>query len=48
MEEEKILTEITETCERCNYSNRCLEEDCTLWRIEQIIISKENNKAKNE
>lgn len=40
--EEKILTEITETCEHCNFSNRCLKEDCTLWKIEQLVISKEN------
>lgn len=39
--EEQILTEIAETCEHCNFCNKCIEEDCTLWRIEQIVI---NNK----
>ena len=43
MKEEKILTEITGCCEHCNFSNRCLEEDCVLWKIEQIVIGKENN-----
>ena len=43
MKEEKILTEITETCEHCNFSNRCLEENCTLWRIEQIVVNQQED-----
>ena len=40
--EEKLLTEITEICECCSSRECCLEEECVLWRIEQIVISKEN------
>ena len=35
---EEILTEITEQCERCPYSQSCPEEECVLFRIEQIVI----------
>ena len=35
--EEKILTEITESCEQCSKRECCLEEDCVLFRIEQIL-----------
>lgn len=36
---EEILNEITNNCEYCHFSNKCLEEDCALWRIEQIVIN---------
>ena len=35
--EEKILTEITEHCENCPLCQKCPEEECVLWRIEQLI-----------
>ena len=35
--EEKILTEISESCELCSRRENCLEEDCILFRIEQIL-----------
>ena len=41
--EDKILTEITNCCFNCHFSNKCLEEDCVLWKIEQIVSGKENN-----
>lgn len=34
---DEILTEITEQCERCPFSQSCPEEECILFRIEQII-----------
>lgn len=39
---EKILSEIVEFCEGCKNRECCLEEECVLYRIEQIMISKEN------
>ena len=36
---EEILTEITNNCEECIIKDCCVEEDCTLWRIEQIVTS---------
>ncbi len=38
--EEKILTEITEFCEGCNSLECCHEDECVLYRIEQIIMNK--------
>ena len=35
---EDILTEITEFCEGCNSSNCCPEEECILYRIEQLVL----------
>lgn len=35
--ETQIMNEITEACEHCNFLNRCLEEDCVLYRIEKIL-----------
>lgn len=40
---EKILTEITECCENCPNHECCPEEDCILFRIEQIVEEKEVN-----
>lgn len=39
--EEKILEEITNFCEECPSHENCPEEDCVLYRIEQIIDFKE-------
>lgn len=38
--EEKILTEITDFCEECGSHESCPEEDCILFRIEQIVLEK--------
>ena len=35
--EEKILNETTTFCERCPDRECCPEEECILYRIEQII-----------
>lgn len=41
----KILLEISNFCENnCAEREQCVEDDCVLYRIEQIIIEKENNK----
>ena len=43
--EEKILTEITDFCEECSSHESCPEEDCVLYRIEQIIIKNDKENA---
>jgi hypothetical protein len=50
---EKILIETTNFCEECPSHEYCPEEECILWRIEQILINDEtedvsNNKFKEE
>ena len=40
----EILTEITEQCERCPFSQSCPEEECILFRIEQIVIASDTSK----
>lgn len=42
--EEKILTEITDFCRECPSHEKCPEEDCILFRIEQIIENVSNSK----
>lgn len=37
IKDEKILTEITMSCEDCPKRESCIEEDCVLFRIEQIL-----------
>lgn len=45
--QQKILEEITNFCEQdCSEREQCIEEDCVLWRIEQLIISKEKRHEK--
>lgn len=39
---EKILTEITNQCENCNLHEKCIEEECVLFRIEQILLKNES------
>ena len=41
---EQILTEITDFCELCPNHENCPEEDCVLFRIEQIIEDVSNSK----
>ena len=33
----KILKQTTSTCFNCRLRERCIEEDCVLFRIEKII-----------
>ena len=42
---DKILTEITDTCENCPKHECCPEDDCVLYRIEQIVVESETNNA---
>jgi hypothetical protein len=37
---DKILTEITNFCEECPSHECCPEEECVLYRIEQILLDK--------
>lgn len=37
IKDEKILTEIAMSCEDCPKRECCIEEDCVLFRIEQIL-----------
>ena len=39
--EDKILNETTTFCESCPSRECCPEEDCVLYRIEQIVLNKE-------
>lgn len=39
--EDKILNETTTFCESCNLKDCCIEEECILYRIEQIVLNKE-------
>ena len=39
---DKILTEITDFCENCLSHECCHEEECVLFRIEQILLDKED------
>lgn len=38
--ENKILNEITNFCEECLNKECCPEEDCILYRIEQIVTKR--------
>lgn len=38
---DKILTEITDYCENCPKHECCPEEECVLFRIEQIVIKED-------
>ena len=44
--QEKILEEITKHCEECSLKERCPEEDCTLFRIEQIVLKDDDSNSK--
>ena len=37
----KIMLEISKQCEKCSLREKCIEEDCILFRIEQLIVNKE-------
>lgn len=36
--EDKILKEITQFCKECSSRECCSEDECVLFRIEQIIM----------
>jgi len=38
--EDAILTEITEYCRECASNNCCPEDECILFRIEQLVCNK--------
>ena len=42
----KILYEITNFCEECSSNTNCPEEECVLFRIEQIITNKNIRRKK--
>lgn len=46
--EDKILNEITSFCEECNSKDCCPESDCVLFRIEQIVLEKEQQEEPEE
>lgn len=41
----KIMLEIANFCETCPLREKCIEADCILFRIEQIIVE---DKLKNK
>lgn len=46
--DDEILNEIYETCSKCSNQYNCPEEECTLYRIEQIVLKEgENNENTN-
>lgn len=42
--EEKILNETTTHCNECPNKECCPEEECVLYRIEQIILEQKEEK----
>lgn len=42
MTDNKILLEIANFCETCPSHELCPEEECVLYRIEEIILLKDN------
>lgn len=36
---EEILNETTDFCNECLRKECCLEEECIVWRIEQIVLT---------
>lgn len=43
--ENKILSEISNTCENCRSRECCKEKECVLFRIEQIVIKQRKKKC---
>ncbi len=39
----KILIEISEYCRNCHLSNKCIEEECILFRIEKLLVGSYKN-----
>ena len=44
--EEIILLEIAKYCEECPIHDKCIDEECVLYRIEVIILKEEKNRSK--
>ena len=38
--EEKILNLTTKHCETCPLREKCIEEDCIIYQIEQVVVKK--------
>lgn len=36
---EKILNETTSACNECKIKEKCKENECVLYRIEQLVIN---------
>ena len=45
---EKILNETTSFCNECLNKEHCIESDCVLFRIEQIVLEEEKSKEQPE
>ncbi len=45
--EEEVLSEITEYCRTCLCNTKCTEENCVLYRIEQIILGVDSSEDSN-
>jgi hypothetical protein len=45
---DKILDEITSFCEGCNSKDCCIENDCVLFRIEQIVLEEQQEEPEEE
>lgn len=41
---DKILNETTTFCNECSSKECCREEDCVLFRIEQIVLEEKEEK----
>ena len=40
---DKILFEVLEYCDSCNLKEKCIEEECVLFRIEELVESDSNS-----
>lgn len=40
--EDRIMKEVADFCRECPSNNCCPEDECVLWRIEQICLDKED------
>jgi hypothetical protein len=48
MKEEKILSETTAFCNECASRDCCPEEECILYRIEQLVLNQFDDKNEEE
>lgn len=46
--EDKILNETTSFCNECPIKEHCIEEECVLFRIEQIVLENEEQDVSKE
>lgn len=42
----KIMLEISKQCEICPLREKCIENECVLFRIEKIVEGVKNGKSK--